>query len=91
LETQPTALPQITEFERRLSAVIAESGLSAFDAIVAIGISMARVLYGLEVLQGKQSAFDACDLLDQTMVKAWRHFTAKPQAFDGGERPRHLN
>lgn len=82
METQQDTLSDITAFERRLSEFIAESGLSAYDAIVAIGISMARVLYGLEALQGKRSAFEACELLDQTMVKAWRHFT---------EKPRHLN
>lgn len=82
METEHPPLAQITAFERRLSELIADSGLSAHDAIVAIGISMARVLYGLEALQGKRSAFEACDLLDQTMVKAWRHFT---------DKPRHLN
>lgn len=68
------AAPQIIELERRLSALLAESGLSAYDAIVAIGISMARVLCGLEQLQGKQSAFEACELIDRTMVKAWGTF-----------------
>lgn len=65
------AAPQIIEFERRLLTLLAESGLSVYDAIVAIGISMARVLCGLEQLQGKQSAFEACELLDRAVVKAW--------------------
>jgi hypothetical protein len=70
---------EIADFERRLSEFIADSGLSAYDAIVAIGISMARVLYGLEILQGKRSALEACSLLDQTMVNAWNDFTEKPR------------
>lgn len=91
LEAQVSPVSHITEFENRLSAFIAESGLSAYDAIVAIGISMARVLYGLEQLQGKQSAFEACELLDRTMVKAWRHFGGGPNSLGSEQRPRHLN
>jgi hypothetical protein len=67
----------VDQFERKLSEFIADSGLSAYDAIVAVGISMARVLYGLELLQGKASAVEACELLDETMVKAWIDFSGK--------------
>lgn len=68
----------VIQFERQLSEFIACSDLSAHDAIVAIGISLARVLYGLELLYGKDAALDACQLLDQTMVKAWDDFMEMP-------------
>lgn len=61
----------VIEFERRLSAFLAESGLSAFDALVAVGISLARVIYGLEKLHGADAAKAACSLLDDTMLRAW--------------------
>lgn len=73
------ALPVLTDFERRLSSLIADSGLSAHEAIVAVGISMARVLYGLEELHGKDAAVQACALLDETMVKTWVEFSAQPR------------
>lgn len=64
----------VSDFECHLSQFIADSGLSAYDALLAIGISLARVLYGLELLHGKEAALDACELLDETMVKAWHDF-----------------
>lgn len=67
----------VIEFESQLSEFIACSDLSAHDAIVAVGICLARVLYGLEQLYGKDSAVEACQLLDQTMVKAWDDFMEK--------------
>jgi hypothetical protein len=82
VENLEHTLSEVTDFERALSEFIADSGLSAYDAIVAIGISMARVLYGLEQLQGRQSAVDACSLLDRTMVRAWSDFTEKPDVLN---------
>lgn len=63
------------EFEQKLSAFIAESGLSTYDAITAIGVSMARVFYGLEALHGRERALNACQLLDEVMVTAWDDFS----------------
>ena len=72
-------LPVLSDFESRLSTLIANSGLSAQEAIVAVGISMARVLYGLEELHGKDAAVQACELLDHTMVKTWVEFSGHPR------------
>jgi len=49
---------QTIDFERRLSTFLADSGLSAFDALVAAGVSLARVIYGLERLHGADAAND---------------------------------
>ena len=62
----------VIEFERRLSTFLADSGLSAFDAIIAAGISLARVMYGLEMMHGVDAARAACALLDDTMSSAWQ-------------------
>ena len=62
----------VSEFECRLSTFLADSGLSAFDALVAAGISIARVIYGLEKLHGVNAAKAACALLDDTMSSAWQ-------------------
>lgn len=62
----------VSEFECRLSTFLADSGLSAFDALVAAGISLARVIYGLERLHGADAAKAACALLDDSMSSAWQ-------------------
>lgn len=61
----------VFDFERRLSAFLADSGLSPFDALVAAGISIARVIYGLEKMHGVNAAKAAYSLLDDTMATAW--------------------
>jgi len=63
---------QTIDFERKLSELLAGSGLSAFDALVAAGVSLARVIYGLERLHGADAAKAACALLDDTMSSAWQ-------------------
>jgi len=65
----------VSEFECRLSTFLADSGLSAFDAIIAAGISLARVMYGLEKLHGADAAEAACVLLDDTMSSAWQRMS----------------
>jgi len=70
---------QIIEFERKLSEFLAGSGLSAYDALLAAGMSLARVIYGLEVMHGKPAAMAACALLDETMTEAWAKLSAKPE------------
>lgn len=75
-------LATLADVESRLSTLIAASGLSAHDAIVALGISMARVLYGLEELHGKDAALRACELLDATMANTWSEFSAKPRTLN---------
>lgn len=62
----------VSEFELRLSTFLADSGLSAFDTLVAAGISIARVIYGLEKLHGVNAAKAACALLDDSMSSAWQ-------------------
>lgn len=65
----------VIEFELRLSTFLADSGLSAFDALVAAGISIARVIYGLEKLHGVGAAKAACALLDDTITRAWERMS----------------
>lgn len=65
----------VIEFERRLSTFLADSRLSAFDAIIAAGISLARVIYGLEKLHGVGAAKAACALLDDTITRAWERMS----------------
>ena len=60
----------VIEFERRLSTFLADSGLSASDAIIAAGISLARVMYGLEMMHGVDAARAARALLDDSMSSA---------------------
>jgi len=69
---------QTIDFERKLSELLAGSGLSAYDALLAAGVSLARVLYGLELLHGKPAALAACALLDETMTNAWHNLASKP-------------
>jgi len=69
----------IAAFELALSHFIAGSELSAYDALIAAGISLARVIYGLELLHGKPAAMAACALLDETMTSAWHKLANKPE------------
>jgi len=70
---------QTIDFERKLSELLAGSELSAYDALIAAGISLARVLYGLELLHGKPAAMAACVLLDETITSAWHKLANKPE------------
>ena len=75
-EHDSAEIARINEFEGRLSRFLADSGLSSYDALIATGISLARVLYGLELLHGKKASIAACELLDETITKSWEEFAA---------------
>lgn len=60
----------IALFEKALSEMLAGCGLTAYGAVQAMAISLARVLYGMQQLHGEKGANEAVDLFDMVLEKA---------------------
>ena len=60
----------IALFEKALSEMLAGCGLTAYGAVQAMAISLARVLYGMQQLHGEKGANEAADLFDMVLEKA---------------------
>lgn len=59
------------QFEEKLSDFVANSGLSADQTLMAVGVMMARILFGVETLYDKSTALVACGLFDRTICLMW--------------------
>ncbi len=71
-----TNYKQIVEYELVLSTFLSQSKLTAHDTIIALAVSIARILYGLETLYGQAAAAAGLKLLDTNISKAWELFSS---------------
>ncbi len=56
--------PALPEFELKLSTMLSQSTLSVGDTLVALGVSIGRVMYGIEKLAGAEEAANAMKFLE---------------------------
>lgn len=60
----------IAVFEKHLSGILAGSGLSAYGAIQAMAVALARILHGLQQLIGEEGATEGAAIFDTVLEAA---------------------
>lgn len=60
----------IALFEKALSEMLSNCGLTAYGVIQAMAVSLARILYGLQRLHGLDGANQGADLFDTILEAA---------------------